>query len=52
MGAMKRYAETVSVDLGFDGEINDEVMAEAQRRLDAAEVRRNVRERDDEDRRV
>ena len=36
MGAMKRYAEDVSVDMGFDGVINDEVMVEAQRRLDEA----------------
>ncbi len=36
MGAMKRYAEDVSVDMGFGGEINEEVMAEAQRRLDEA----------------
>ena len=34
MSAMKRYAEEVSVDMGFGGEINDEVLAEAQRRLD------------------
>jgi hypothetical protein len=34
MSAMKRFAEQVSVELGFDGEINEEVLAEAQRRLD------------------
>lgn len=38
---MKRYAENVSVDMGFEGEINDEVLAEAQRRLDEAEARRD-----------
>ena len=35
MSAMKRFAEDVSVDMGYDGEINDEVLAEAHRRLDA-----------------
>lgn len=38
MSAMKRYAEQVSVEMGFGGEINDEVLAEAQRRLDETEV--------------
>jgi len=33
-GAMKRWLEEVSVDMGFDGEITDEVMVESQRRLD------------------
>ncbi len=47
MGAMKRYAETVSTDMGFEGEINDEVMAEAQRRLDEAEVRREQSNEDE-----
>lgn len=35
MSMMKRYCEEVSVDMGLDGEITDEVMAEAQARLDA-----------------
>jgi len=38
MSYMKRYAEEVSVSMGFGGEINDEVLAEAQRRLDAGQV--------------
>jgi len=38
MGAMKRYAEEISVEMNFGGEINSEVLAEAQRRLDEAEV--------------
>jgi len=33
MGALKRFAENVSVDMGYDGEIDDEVLAEAERRL-------------------
>lgn len=33
-GAMKRFVEDVSVDMGLGGEINDEVLAEAQHRLD------------------
>lgn len=33
MGAMKRYVEDVSVDMGLDGEITDDVVAEAQRQL-------------------
>ncbi len=37
MGAMKRFAEDVSVDMGLDGELNDDVLAEAQRRLDEVE---------------
>jgi len=40
MGAMKRYAESVSEDMGLDGEVNDDVLLEAQRRLDEAEARR------------
>lgn len=40
MSAMKRYAEEVSVEMGFGGEINDEVLEEAQRRLDEVEARR------------
>lgn len=32
-GAMKRFVEEVSVDMGLGGEISDEVLAEAQRRL-------------------
>ena len=39
MGAMKRYAEGVSVDMGFDGEINETVLIEAQRRLNDPEVK-------------
>ncbi len=35
-GAMKRWLEEVSVDMGLDGEINDDVIAEGQRRLDGA----------------
>jgi len=34
-GAMKRWLEEVSVDMGLDGEITDEVIAESQRRLDS-----------------
>lgn len=33
MSAMKRFAENVSVDMGFGGEITGAVMHEAQRRL-------------------
>lgn len=47
MGAMKRYAEDVSVDMGFEGEINDEVLMEAQRRLDEAEARRDQNNEDE-----
>jgi len=32
-GAMKRWLEDVSVDMGLDGDINDDVIAEGQRRL-------------------
>ena len=35
MGAMKRLAEDVSVDMGLGGEISEEVLEEAQRRLQA-----------------
>lgn len=35
MSMMKRYCEEVSADMGLDGEITDEVMVEAQARLDA-----------------
>ncbi len=38
MSAMKRFAEDVSVEMGFEGEINDEVLIEAQRRLIALNV--------------
>ena len=34
MSMMKRWLEEISVDMGYGGEINDEVMAEGQRRLD------------------
>ena len=34
MSAMKRYAEDVSVEMGFHGELTDAVLVEAQRRLD------------------
>jgi len=34
MSAIKRYAEDISVEMGFDGELNDEVLREGQRRLD------------------
>jgi len=37
MSKMKRYAEQVSVEMGYDGEINNEVLAEAQKRLFAKE---------------
>jgi len=33
---MKQYLEEVSVDMGLDGEITDDVIDEAQLRLDAA----------------
>ncbi len=39
MGAMKRYAEEVSDDMGFGGEINEQVIAEADRRLLKAAAR-------------
>jgi len=31
-GAMKRVLEDISVEMGFGGEINEEVLAEGQRR--------------------
>lgn len=34
MGRMKDFAMDVSEELGFDGELNDEVLEEAQGRLD------------------
>lgn len=33
-GAVKQFAENVSVEMGLGGEITDEVLAEAQRRMD------------------
>jgi len=36
-GAMKRMLEDISVEMGYGGEINDEVMAEGQRRMDAGQ---------------
>ena len=33
MSMMKRFAEEISVEMGFDGELNDQVLEEAQRRL-------------------
>jgi len=38
MGMMKRYAEQVSEEMGFDGELNDQVLTEADRRLKAGQV--------------
>lgn len=38
MGAMKRFAENVSDEMGFGGFINEEVMLEAQRRLEQIET--------------
>lgn len=35
MSAMKEFAEDVSIEMGFGGEINDAVLSEAQRRLDS-----------------
>ena len=35
MGMMKRHAEEVSDEMGFEGELTDEVLEEAQFRLDA-----------------
>ena len=35
MGAMKRYAEQISMEMGFGGEINGAVLREGQKRLDA-----------------
>lgn len=39
MSKMKRFVESVSVDMGFNGEINDKVMAEGHRLLRAARIR-------------
>ena len=36
MSYMKQYAEEVSCELGYQGELNDEVLAEAQARIDIA----------------
>lgn len=33
MGRMKRFAEEVSMDMGYDGELTNEVLKEANRRL-------------------
>jgi nicotinamidase/pyrazinamidase len=33
MSMMKRFAEDVSVEMGYDGELNEKVLAEGQRRL-------------------
>jgi hypothetical protein len=33
MSRMKHYAEQVSIDMGLGGELTDEVLAEADRRL-------------------
>lgn len=38
MSYMKRYAEAVSVEMGHCGELNSEVLTEAQRRLDEVKV--------------
>lgn len=38
MSQMKRYAEEVSGEMGFGGELTDEVLIEAQRRLDGEAV--------------
>ena len=45
MSAVKAYAEKISEELGFEGEINDRVLEEAERRvaaLNAANLRRAV----------
>jgi len=39
MGAMKRFAEDVSVEMGFGGELNDLVLTEAHRQLEAVSIR-------------
>ena len=36
MSYMKRYAMDVSIDMGLGGEITEEVLIEAQRRMDKA----------------
>jgi hypothetical protein len=33
MSKIKQFAEKVSIELGYDGEINEEVLKEADRRL-------------------
>jgi hypothetical protein len=35
MGAVKRYLEELSEEMGFGGEINEEVLAEARRRAES-----------------
>jgi hypothetical protein len=44
MGQMKRHAELVSIEMGLGGEITDEVMAEADRRLKRRERTRRALE--------
>ena len=36
MGMVKRYLEDLSVEMGYDGEITDEVLQEGERRMSAA----------------
>lgn len=36
---MKRFAEGVSIEMGYGGELNDKVLAEGQRRLNAKKPR-------------
>lgn len=48
-GGMKRWLEDVSVDMGAGGVINDEVMAEGQRRLDRVRDEKGVRWDDEAD---
>lgn len=36
MGMVKRYLEEISVEMGYDGEITDEVLTEGERRMSAA----------------
>lgn len=43
MGGMKNFAMDVSEELGFDGELNDDVLEEAQGRLDNRSVPLTVR---------
>lgn len=38
MGKMKDFAMDVSAELGFDGELNDEVLEEGQGRLEGRDV--------------
>ena len=42
MGMMKRYLEDLSEQMGYEGEINDEVMAEAERTFDVGEPRNEL----------